>query len=131
MKTKLLVCTLLLLIPISLCFADKQTKPKHKHKYYWEVKRMNKSKRLERSIFLPIVEVNQTGNTLLLSFEFCLDDANITIEDKNGAVIYQQHDNINDGMTISIEAIDEVSCPLSIKIISPTTLIEGEIVEEE
>lgn len=125
MKTKLLLCTLLLSIPISLCFAET------KHKHIYRERSYKITKRLERSIFLPIVEVNQTGNTLLLSFEFSLDDADITINDKDGAVIYQQHDNIDDGMTISIEAIDEVSCPLSIKIISPTTLIEGEIIEEE
>lgn len=124
MKTKLLLGILLLLISMDMCLAH----TKHTHKYYGDHIHIKKGK--QRSVFLPTIEVNRVGNTLLLSFQFSLDAADITIDDEIGAVVYQQHFDIVDGNTVSIEINDETSFPLSVKIESPTILIEGEIIEE-
>lgn len=124
MKTKLLLGTLLLLISVDMCLAH----TKRRYKYLSNYKYVKSHK--ERSIFLPAANADRVDNTLILSFQFSLEAADITIDDKEGAVVYQQHFDIVDGNTVSIEINDDTSFPLSVKIESPTFLIEGEIIEE-
>lgn len=124
MKTKLLLGTMLLLISVDLCLAHT------KHKYLYFSHDMRKKRRYERSVFLSTANADRVDNTLILSFQFSLEAADITIDDKEGAVVYEQHFDIVDGNTVSIEINDETSFPLSVKIESPTILIEGEIIEE-
>lgn len=126
MKTKLLLGALLFLIPVNMCLAH--TKHKYKYKHRGDYIHFDKGK--QRSVFLPTANADRVGNTLILSFQFSLEAADITIDDKEGAVVYPQHFDIVDGNTVSIEINDDTSFPLSVKIESPTILIEGEIIEE-
>lgn len=124
MKTKLLLGALLLSISVDICLAHT------KHKYLYFSNDLHKKRRKERSVFLPTANADRIDNTLLLSFQFSLEATDITIVDENGTIVYQQQTYIVEGNTVSFEIKDYTLFPLSVKIESPTTLIEGEIIEE-
>lgn len=126
MKTKLLLGAFLFLIPVNMCLAH----TKHKYKYKHRGSYIHSEKVKERSVFLPTANADRIDNTLLLSFQFSLEATDITIVDENGTIVYQQQTYIVEGNTVSFEIKDYTLFPLSVKIESPTTLIEGEIIEE-
>lgn len=86
--------------------------------------------RMLRTSFEPFMQAEDINDCLYLTFQFSLQDADITIIDKEGnEVIKEQQTAIYEGRTLSISAID--AYPYSIEITSPTVNIEGEIVLEE
>lgn len=83
-----------------------------------------------KSIFDPSIQAEDINDCLYLTFQFSLQDADITIIDKDGnEVIKEQQTIIYEGRIISIPMAD--AYPYSIEITSPTVDIEGEIVLEE
>lgn len=84
---------------------------------------------MSRSPFSPIIQVDEVNGILLLTFQYSLDDADITITDKNGnEVMHEQQTVIYEGRVVSILEAD--GYPYSVEIISPTVVIRGEIVLE-
>lgn len=83
-----------------------------------------------RSLFTPSVQAEDINDCLYLTFQFSLDDTDITILDKDGnEVINEKQTLIYDGRVIAIPQSD--GYPYSIEIVSPTVEIQGEIVLEE
>lgn len=84
---------------------------------------------MSRSPFSPIIQVDEVNGILLLTFQYSLDDADITIIDKNGnEVMHEQQTVIYEGQVVSIP--EAGGYPYSVEIISPTVVIRGEIVLE-
>lgn len=82
-----------------------------------------------RSPFDPSIQAEDINDCLYLTFQFSLDDADIIIIDKDGnEVVKEQQTIIYEGRTTVIQEAD--SYPYSIKIISPTVVIHGEIILE-
>lgn len=85
---------------------------------------------MRRSFFEPSVQVEDINDCLYLTFQFSLDNANITILDKDGnEVVKEQQTIIYEGRNISIPMA--AAYPYSIEITSPTLDILGEVVLEE
>lgn len=125
MKAKLLLMLLLVVSIGSSVYASNHKARKMKYKTK-EVQVRN----MRRSSFDPTIQVNETNGILLLTFQYSLHDADITIIDKDGnEVIKEQQSIIYEGRIISIPMAD--AYPYSIEITSPTVDIEGEIVLEE
>ena len=83
-----------------------------------------------RAPFDPSIQVEDIDDCLYLTFQFSLDDADITIIDKDGnEVVKEQQTIIYEGRTISFLETD--AYPYSIEITSPILNIFGEIVLEE
>ncbi|WP_455673323.1 hypothetical protein [Phocaeicola sp.] len=121
MKAKLLL--MLLFISFSVCSSvanhcRKKTKIK--------VELIHKNK-MHRTPFAPAMEANDIDNCLLLTFQFSLDDADISIRDKDGhEIINEQRTAIYEGKTVSVSKAD--SYPYYIEIVSPTVDIQGEVI---
>lgn len=85
---------------------------------------------MTRSPFNPTIQVNEVNGILLLTFQYSLDDADITIIDKNGNEVMHKHQTvIYEGRVVSIPEAD--GYPYSVEITSPIVDIQGEIVLEE
>lgn len=85
---------------------------------------------MTRSPFNPTIQVNEVNGILLLTFQYSLDDADITIIDKNGnEVMHEQQTVIYEGQVVSIP--EAGGYPYSVEITSPIVDIQGEIVLEE
>lgn len=124
MKAKLLLMLLLVVSIGSSVYAGNYKARKMKYKTK-EVQAMNMS----RSSFDPTIQVNETNGILLLTFQYLLDDADITITDKNGNEMIQElQTTIYEGRVISVSETN--GYPYSVEIISPTIEIQGEIVLE-
>lgn len=123
MKAKLLLMLFLVSLGLGVYASEH---PKKKPHARCEVK--DKTART-RSVFEPSVQVEDINDCLYLTFLFSLDDANITILDKDGyEVVKEQQTIIYEGRTISIPMAD--AYPYSIEITSPTVLIYGDIILE-
>lgn len=121
MKAKL-VFILLLVIPFSLLAATNHRK---KAKY----KQRKAESVVYRSPFNPTIQVDEVNGILLLTFQYSLDDADITIIDKNGnEVMHEQQTVIYEGRVVSIQEAD--GYPYSVEIKSPTVDVQGEIILE-
>lgn len=84
---------------------------------------------MSRSPFNPTIQVDEVNGILLLTFQYSLDDADITIIDKNGnEVMHEQQTVIYEGRVVSILEAD--GYPYSVEIISPTVDVQGEIILE-
>lgn len=82
-----------------------------------------------RKVFDPSIRAEDINNCLYLTFQFLLENADITIQDKDGnKVVNEQQILIYEGRVIVIPQAD--SYPYSIEIVSPTIEIQGEIVLE-
>lgn len=124
MKAKLLLMLLLVVSIGSFVYAGNHKARKMKYKTK-EVRAMN----MCRSPFDPTIQINETNGILLLTFQYSLDDADITITDKNGNEIIQElQTTIYGGRVISVSETN--GYPYSVEIISPTIEIQGEIVLE-
>ncbi len=121
MKAKL-VLMLLFVISFSLSAA---TSHRSKAKY----KQRKKEHVMTRAPFDPTIHVDEVNGILLLTFQYSLEDADITITDKNGnEVMHEQQTVIYEGRVASIPEAD--GYPYSVEITSPTVDIQGEIVLE-
>lgn len=123
MKIKL-VLMLLFVVLFSLCAAgaNQCKKPKYKQKENRDF--------MLRSPFNPTIQVDEVNGILLLTFQYSLDDADITIIDKNGNEVMHKHQTvIYEGRVVSIPEAD--GYPYSVEITSPIVDIQGEIVLEE
>ena len=123
MKARLLLMLFLIAIGEGV-FASER--PRKKIRAHW---RTNRMEAMRRSIFEPSIQAEDINDCLYLTFQFSLQDADITIKDKNGNdVVKEQQTIIYEGRNISIPMADEY--PYSIEIISPILEIQGEIVLE-
>lgn len=124
MKAKLLLMLLLVVSIGSSVYASNHKARKMKYKTK-EVQVRN----MRRSSFDPTIQVNETNGILLLTFQYSLHDADITIIDKDGnEVIKEQQTIIYEGRIISIPVVG--GYPYSVEIISSTMEIQGEITLE-
>lgn len=100
--------------------------PRKKLSAHW---RTNRMEAMRRSIFEPSIQVEDINDCLYLTFQFSLQDADITIIDKDGnEVIKEQQTIIYEGRIISIPMVD--AYPYSVEITSPTVLVYGDIILE-
>lgn len=124
MKAKLLL--VLFLVSLGLgAFASEhhKKKPRAQSKVEYRTART-------RVPFDPSMLAEDINNCLYLTFQFSLDDADITIMDRNGKeVVKEQQTIIHEGRTISIPETD--GYPYSVEITSPIVAIQGEITLEE
>ena len=87
------------------------------------------NKVVTRVPFEPSLRIEDINDCLYLTFQFSLDDANITIFDKDGnTVAKEQQTLIYEGYPVTIPMAD--GYPYSIEIIPPAVEIQGEIVLE-
>lgn len=123
MKAKLLLMLFLVSLGLGVYASEH---PKKKPHARCEVK--DRTART-RSVFEPSVQVEDINDCLYLTFQFSLDDADITILDKDGnGVVKEQQINIYEGCNISIPMAD--AYPYSIEIKSLSVEIQGEIILE-
>lgn len=123
MKAKLLLMLFLVAIGEGVFASERPRKKTHAH---W---RTNRMEAMRRSIFEPSIQAEDINDCLYLTFQFSLQDADITILDKDGnEVVKEQQTVIYEGRTTVVE--DSNGYPYSIEIISPTVEIQGEIVLE-
>lgn len=121
MKAKLLL--MLLFISFSVCSSVAKHRRKKPRAFVESVCREG----MIRSPFTPVVQTNDIDNCLLLTFQFSLDDADISIRDKDGhEIINEQRTAIYEGKTVSVSKAD--SYPYYIEIVSPTVDIQGEVI---
>lgn len=124
MKAKL-VFILLLVFSFSLSGAAAHHHSRAKYKT-----KKAQGRVMTRSPFNPTIQVNEVNGILLLTFQYSLDDADITIIDKNGnEVMHEQQTVIYEGQVVSIP--EAGGYPYSVEITSPIVDIQGEIVLEE
>lgn len=124
MKAKLV---LLLLFMLSSSLSVFATHYERKAKF----RQKNRRERvMTRTPFDPTIQVDESNGILLLTFQYSLEDANITITDKNGnEVMHEQQTVIYEGRVVSIS--EAAGYPYSVEITSPMVDIQGEIVLEE
>lgn len=123
MKAKL-VFMLLFVIPFSLSVAAVHYQAKAKYKT-----KEARGRAMTRAPFDPTIHVDEVNGILLLTFQYSLDNADITITDKNGnEVMHEQQTVIYEGRTVSIPEAD--GYPYSVEITSPSIDIQGEITLE-
>lgn len=122
MKAKLL----LMLFLVSLSFGVFASECSKKVPYA-RFKTHNRT--MTRSLFNPSVHAEDMNDCLYLTFQFSLDDTDITILDKDGnKVVNEEKTSLYDGRVIVIPQSD--AYPYSMEINSPTVAIQGEIVLE-
>lgn len=123
MKAKL-VFILLLVFSFSLSGAAAHHHSRAKYKT-----KKAQGRVMTRSPFNPTIQVNEVNDILLLTFQYSLDDADITIIDKNGnEVMHEQQTVIYEGRVVSIPEAD--GYPYSVEIKSSTVDVQGEIILE-
>lgn len=119
MKAKLLLMLFLVSLGLGAFASERHKKPHARLKVADRV--------MTRAPFDPSVQVEDINDCLYLTFQFSLYDAEVTILDRNGSeVIKEQQTIIYEGCNIIIPMAD--AYPYSIQIISPTMIIQGEIV---
>lgn len=126
MKAKLLTLLLALLFtaPVNI-FSSTDKSRKRSRKFI----RLHQ-RTILRTPFEYGLSVGDTNDYLLLTFHFPAKDAEISITDKNGEIVFNEKETfIYQGQTISFMETD--AYPYSVKIISSFLEIEGEIVLEE
>lgn len=122
MKAKLLLMLFLVSLGLGVFASERHKKPHAR----CEVERI---KNMRRFSFDPSIQAEDINDCLYLTFQFSLDDADIIIIDKDGnEVVKEPQTIIYEGRTTVIQEAD--SYPYSIKIISPTVVIHGEIILE-
>ncbi len=124
MKTKLFLFLLIISLNLNICGANKKRKPQ-----YRTISTTERS--MTRSSLIPSCLIEETNNnSILLTFQFSLNNTDIIIKDCNGNNIdSEQGTFIYYGKTVSIENTD--SYPYFIEITSPTIDILGKIILEE
>lgn len=121
MKAKLLLVLFLVLLGLGAFASEHRKKRPRAHCKVLE-------RIATRAPFDPSIQAEDINDCLYLTFQFSLDDADITILDKDGnEVIKEQQTIIYEGRIISIPMTD--AYPYFIQIISPTIEIRGEVKE--
>lgn len=123
MKAKLLLVLFLVSLSLGVFASERHRKRPHA--------RCQADQEIMRRVpFDPSIQAEDIDDCLYLTLQFSLDDADITILDKDGnEVIKEQQTIIYEGRTISFLETD--AYPYSIEITSPILNIFGEIVLEE
>ena len=122
MKAKLLLMLFLVFLSLGAFASGRHKKPHAR----CEVERI---KNMRRSPFDPSIQAEDINDCLYLKFQFSLNDADITILDKDGnEVIKEQQTIIYEGRTIYIPTAD--AYPYSIEIKSSSVEIQGGIILE-
>ena len=123
MKAKLLLMLFLVFLSLGAFASERHRKRPHASCKFHE-------RIATRVPFDPSIQAEDIDDCLHLTFQFSLDDADITIIDKDGnEVVKEQQTIIYEGRTISFLETD--AYPYSIEITSPILNIFGEIVLEE
>ncbi|EOS15153.1 DUF3244 domain-containing protein [Phocaeicola sartorii] len=123
MKAKLLLMLFLVFLSLGVFASERHRKKPHAQckAYKMAVE--------TRSPFDPSIQAEDINDCLYLTFQFSLDDADITILDKDGnEVIKEQQTIIYEGRTISIPMAD--AYPYSVEIKSSSVEIQGGIILE-
>ncbi len=122
MKAKLLLVLFLVSLSLGVFASERHRKRPH-------ARCQADQEIMRRSPFDPSIQAENINDCLYLTFQFSLDDADITIIDKDGnEVVKEQQTIIYEGRTTVIQESD--GYPYSIQITSPTEEIQGEIVLE-
>lgn len=126
MKAKLLL--MLFFISLGMTAFSSEKNERRKRVYLNTIS--EKRSPMKRSPSKPFAQVEDINDCLYITFHWLLENADITIKDKDGnEVVSEQQILIYEGHTISIPQSD--GYPYSIEIVSPTVEIQGEIVLEE
>lgn len=124
MKAKFVLLLLFMLSSSLSAFATH-----HERKARYKQKHRRESV-MTRAPFDSTIQVDEVNGILLLTFQYSLEEADITITDKNGnEVMHEQQTVIYEGRVASIPEAD--GYPYSVEITSPMVDIPGEIVLEE
>lgn len=126
MKAKLLLILLsaLFIVPINASTAKKGKRKSHMRHFVI-------SKRMQtRSLYEFSMTTQDEENTLIVLFQTPLNDAEITVTDKDGnIVIYESQTSIYEGKTLNIFTPN--AYPYKVEITSPSMDVTGEIIQEE
>ncbi len=122
MKTKLLL--LFLLIPLSLFSSILEV---NKDKRVPSIENINWSRTIKsKSLFIPSMTINEFEGSLIITFQFYLENSSIKIlDDKGNTIIYDNNQLIYNGKTILFHGTNADS--YSIEIISTDIIINAEI----
>ena len=83
-----------------------------------------------RSLLFFNLTADEVDNTLIITFQSSLEEADIYVTDKNGkTVISETQTSIYEGKTVSIPVPE--TYPYTIEVTSPAMDITGEITQEE
>lgn len=126
MKAKLLLILLsaLLIAPINASTAKKGKRKSHMHSLTIEKSRKT------RSLCEFSMTTQDEENTLIVLFQTPLNDAEITVTDKDGnIVIYEPQTSIYEGKMLNIYTPN--AYPYKVEITSPSMDVTGEIIQEE
>lgn len=124
MKAKLLILPLafLLFLPTDLMAANKKRRVE-------KVVRIT-SKVITRVPFTFDFTAEEVGDALQIVFIGGLPDSEVTVTDKDGTVVWEEHQTpVYEGKTIRIENAEDY--PYLLKVDSPVVEVTGEIVLEE
>ena len=125
MSTKFLVWPLAVLfcLPINLLAKEGGKKTISKRKY-------EKMKVITRVPFTFDFTAEEVGDALQIVFIGGLPDSEVTVTDKDGSVVWEEHQTpVYEGKTIRIENAENY--PYLLKVDSPVMEVTGEIVLEE
>lgn len=105
--------------------------PHVKHKYRVKCNAyIYRSKAVTRSPLEFNLSADETDNSLIITFQSSLNEADIIVTDKNGnTVALEPQTSIYEGKIISIP--NPNNYPYQIEITSPTLDIKGEITQED
>lgn len=105
--------------------------PLKKHRHKVQVKIIHShSKAVSRSLLAFHLTADETDNSLIITFQASLKEANIIVTDKNGKpIVSESKVSIYEGKTVDIYSPE--SDFYTIEITSPTIDITGEITLEE
>ncbi|WP_044266397.1 DUF3244 domain-containing protein [Bacteroides timonensis] len=126
MKTKVLLILLsvLFIIPVNA-----MPYKRHRHKVKAHIISFQEKATTRSPLFFNLT-ADEVDNTLIITFQSSLEEADIYVTDKNGkTVISETQTSIYEGKTVSIPVPE--TYPYTIEITSPAMDITGEITQEE
>lgn len=123
MKAKFIF--ILLLLPFSLYSTNDEKKKKDTH----TTVEVYEQGVMPKVPFNPVILSEDVNDCLYLTFHFMLDNANISVMDSDGCVVFNSENLIiYDGFWITIP--NSNAYPYFVEIISPMVKIRGEVVLE-
>ena len=126
MKTKVLfiLLSVLFIIPVNA-----MPYKRHRHKVKAQVISLQEKATTSSPLFFDMT-ADEIDSNLIITFQSFLDEADITVIDKNGVTVaFESKASIHEGKTVNVPAPEADF--YTIKITSPTIDVTGEIPLEE
>ena len=126
MKTKVLfiLLSVLFIIPVNA-----MPYKRHRHKVKAQVISLQEKATARSPLFFDLT-ADEIDSNLIITFQSFLDEADITVIDKNGVTVaFESKASIHEGKTVNVPAPEADF--YTIKITSPTIDVTGEITLEE